>query len=154
VVLDGRIYVSNGYTAEGALLHFEGGSLLTEWSSSALRCQVTTPVLVAGHLSGLDGPMGAPSRLACLDFATGEVSWSHGMRNGTLIATRDELLVVTETGKLLVARADSTAYAEVFAYDLPRGLYWTPPVLWRDRLYCRNLAGNLVCMEPPSRARS
>jgi outer membrane protein assembly factor BamB len=148
VVLGDLIFVSNGYTAEGSLVRLEGTSLVTEWSSSAMRCQVTTPVLVGGHLYGLDGSMGTPSRFVCLDFATGEGSWSQSTRNGTLIGTRDEIIVVTEMGKLLVARADPSAYAEVFTYDLPRGLYWTPPVLWRDRLYCRKLAGDLVCLSP------
>jgi outer membrane protein assembly factor BamB len=153
VVLGDLIFVSNGYTAEGTLLRLEGGSLVTEWSSSGLRSHVTTPVFLGGHLYGLDGSMGTPSRLVCLELVAGGVDWSRPMRNGTLIATRDELLVVTETGKLLVARADPKAYAEVLSYDLPRGLYWTPPVLWHDRLYCRNLAGALVCLEPPSRSR-
>ena len=148
VVRDNLIFVSNGYNSEGAVFELRGESLHLRWSSSALRCLVSTPVLVGGYLYGLDTAVGAPVGLVCAELETGKVSWRHGTRTGGLIVTRDELILLTETGKLVVAKASPSAYSEVLTHELGGGLSWTPPVLWQGRLYCRNVAGDLVCLQP------
>jgi outer membrane protein assembly factor BamB len=108
-------------------------------------------VLAGGLLYGLDSAVGAPVGLVCADLETGAVSWRHATRNGSLIVTRDELILLTETGKLVVVTASPAAYEEVLTHELGGGLYWTPPVLWQGRLYCRNVAGRLVCLQPAAK---
>lgn len=151
VVRDNLIFVSNGYNPEGAVFELRGESLLLRWSSSALRCLVATPVLAGGHLYGLDSAVGAPVGLVCAELETGKVSWRHAARNGSLIVTRDELILLTETGKLVVVTASPAAYEEVLTHELGGGVYWTPPVLWQGRLYCRSVAGRLVCLQPAAK---
>ena len=121
-----------------------------EWDGRALSCDVCSPVLTGGHVYGFDlhqlqSSPGRPSRGAfkCLDFATGHVRWeTDEVGQATALAADGKLILLDETGTLILARADPGRYAElgrvkVFA---GRGLCWTPPAMWRGRVFVRNHA--------------
>jgi hypothetical protein len=58
---------------------------------------------------------------------------------------------VIERSTLHIIQATPSAYTEIASCELPMetGLHkwWTPPVLYRGRIYCRNYTGDLVCID-------
>ncbi len=69
----------------------------------------------------------------------------------SLIASYGKLIILKENGKLIVAEATPTEYREISSCEIPSEAkikqWWTPPVLYRGKIYCRNYAGELVCID-------
>ena len=112
---------------------------------------VGTCVRVDRYLYGSDGFQGRLF-LRCLDFFTGELMWEQAMHRGGTVAVAaagDKLLVLEDDGNLHIAEATPEAYKEISSCRIPSeggNKWWTPPVLYRGRIYCRNYTGDLVCL--------
>ena len=62
-----------------------------------------------------------------------------------------KLIILEEDGTLRVAEADPQAYREIsngrlYEKKAP-AKFWVPPVYYKGLLYCRNLAGDLFCVD-------
>jgi outer membrane protein assembly factor BamB len=103
-------------------------------------------VLIDGALYGFDGDRN--SDLKCIDFKTGAVKWSEkGLGKGALMAADGKLIIISEKGELVIAAADPTAFKALARWQVLGGKCWTMPVLSNGRIYCRNAAGDLVCVD-------
>ena len=111
--------------------------------TSAASSPWTAPCTASTATRGL--PNGGILR--CLDAATGKTAWSAPVGFGSLIATRDHLVVLNSTGTIVVAEASSTGYRELARSSLPRNQYWTPPALAAGKLFVRNLTGDLFAID-------
>jgi hypothetical protein len=126
------------------------------WTTSAwgsVTCQSTwmTPVCRDGYLYGQFGDKSyTNSPLNCIELATGRLMWSanhFGMGGVTLVGTN--LLVVTEYGHLVLARADPSAYTELARYrafqftTTARGKCWNSAAVSDGRIYLRSTRGGL-----------
>jgi outer membrane protein assembly factor BamB len=58
----------------------------------------------------------------------------------------NKLLVLTETGDLLVAEATPTGYRELSRKKVLSDRCWVQPVLANGAIYCRNNQGELVAL--------
>ncbi len=58
-----------------------------------------------------------------------------------------KLIVLSERGELLVAPVSATAFKPTARAKVLSGKCWTVPVLANGRIYCRNSAGNVVCVD-------
>ena len=123
------------------------------WENRSMCNDVGTCVRVDRHLYGSNG-FSAMLHLRCIDFYTGEMMWEQEMhRGGTVaVATAGEtLLVLEDDGNLHTVEATPEAYREISSCQLPSATgkhkWWTPPVLYRGRIYCRNYLGDLVCID-------
>jgi outer membrane protein assembly factor BamB len=56
------------------------------------------------------------------------------------------LIVLGEKGKLVIAEATPDGYKELASAQILEGKCWTVPVLANGRIYARNAAGDLVCV--------
>lgn len=89
----------------------------------------------------------------CLDLATGKRRWKRG-RYGhgqvLLLADQSLLLVMSETGAVVLLAADSKACRELGRFQAIEGKTWNHPVVAHGRLYVRN-AEEMACFElaPP-----
>ena len=77
--------------------------------------------------------------------------WTHDVDLVPLTAVGDPLLIPEKDGRLCVAEAAPSGYGERSSFELPKppmapNVTWTPPVLYRGRIYCRSL-GELFCIE-------
>ncbi len=61
-------------------------------------------------------------------------------------AADGKLIVLGEKGKLVIAEATPDGYKELASAQILEGKCWTVPVLANGRIYARNAAGDLVCV--------
>ena len=58
-----------------------------------------------------------------------------------------KLVALTEKGELIIAEATPAAFKPMARAKVLSGKCWTTPVLSNGRIYCRNAAGDVVCLE-------
>jgi outer membrane protein assembly factor BamB len=113
-----------------------------------MRNQCYGSVLWEGYLYGFDGQVGGSGKLTCMEAKTGQVKWSQGgMGTGTLMIADGKLVILSEKGKLVIAKASSDKYEELASAQVLTGKCWTVPVLANGLIYTRNAAGDLVCVD-------
>lgn len=74
------------------------------------------------------------------------------MEYSTLIAADGKLIIMESNGTLRIAEASPAAYREFSSADVLAGAnrprrFVTAPVLCGGLIYCRNYAGDLVCID-------
>jgi hypothetical protein len=154
-----RLLLTGPFRAGATCSQLDGnpdGSLRLKeiWSSKSMSNDVASSVLYGDSLYGFDlkqlqSSAHRPSRgvFRCLDWSTGAVRWSTDkVGHATVLAADGLLFLFTDAGELVLIRADPAKYDErgrttLFEDDI----CWTPPALWRGRLYVRS-PSRLVCL--------
>ncbi len=152
IIKGSQIWISTAYNVGCALFEFDGHSLKEVYSNREMRNHFNNSILLDGYLYGFDGNsnLGRVVQLTCMNFQTGEVAWKQrGLGCGSLMIANSRLLILSEKGSLLLAKASPTAFEELAQSEFLNGRCWTVPVLLENRVYGRNSAGNLFCVELP-----
>jgi outer membrane protein assembly factor BamB len=114
----------------------DGWVVERRWESSALKPGFNDFVAAGGYLYGLDDGI-----LCCLDAATGRRLWKKG-RFGhgqlLLLASPARLLVVSETGEVVLLVASPKQYEELGRFQAIDGKTWNHPTIAHGCLYVRN----------------
>jgi len=148
IVVDDKVFVSAGYGAGAVLLQVTDGEPKPVWQTVEFSNHYTTSILWKGHLYGIDGDVERKPFLKCYEFATGVEKWSHkGLGKGSLMLADGKLIIMGETGELVVAEASPDGYKELARAKVLTGRCWTMPVLAGGRIYCRSHEGDLVCLD-------
>ena len=151
IVSGDTIFISSGYNKGCALVKISGGDVTKVWQNKNMRNQINCSVLWEGCIYGFDGQVGGSGKLTCLDLATGDKKWSQGgMGTGSLMIADGKLIILGEKGKLVIAAASPEGYKELASAEILTGKCWTYPVLANGRIYARNAAGQLVCVDVSS----
>ncbi|HPC95359.1 MAG TPA: PQQ-binding-like beta-propeller repeat protein [Sedimentisphaerales bacterium] len=147
-IIDGdHIFISSGYNKGCALLKLGDGKVTEVYSNRNMRNQCNCSVLWKGYVYGFDGQVGGSGKLTCLDLETGQIKWAQGgLGTGSLMLADGKLIVLGERGKLVIAEATPDGYKELASAEILDGKCWTVPVLANGRIYARNAAGDLVCV--------
>ena len=107
----------------------------------------TSSVLVADHVYGFNGTI-RRALLTCVELASGREKWSErSVMSGALTAADGKLIVLTGRGELVIAEASPAGYRELARAQVLSGKCWTVPVLSGGRIYARNAAGDVVCLD-------
>ena len=138
---NGYLFLSSGY-GHGAIVVklSKSGTDLTSakvWQNDTVQCKFQSAVLHEGHLYSA-GETG----LKCVEFATGREVWAHDRRvkHATIVVADGHLLVLTERGQLLIAKASKTGFEPITSVPLLSSKRsWTVPALYRGHLYVRDL---------------
>jgi outer membrane protein assembly factor BamB len=144
IIHDEKVFITSGYNHGAALIDISGAEPVKLWENKNMRSQMSGPVLIDGYLYGFDD-----SQLACLDWKTGEQKWTEKKpRKGALTAAGDKLIVIGESGTLMIVAASPAGYQELASAEvLSGGRCWTTPVLSGGRVYVRNAPGQMVCVD-------
>ncbi len=143
IVAGDKIFIASGYSKGGALIQLDSTGPQVLWQTKNMRNQFATCVLWKGNLYGFDD-----STLTCLDFASGDVQWKQqGLGKGTVVLAGGRLVVLSETGELVIANAAPVKFKELARASVLTGRCWVAPVLSDGKIYCRNNAGDLVCLD-------
>jgi outer membrane protein assembly factor BamB len=113
----------------------EGLKATPAWHNRDLKINISTPVLLNGHLYS----QGAGRNFVCVDAATGKQLWSQegfGDRYSSSIAVGDRLLVVTDRGELVMLAADPANYKELGRLQIT-GKTWNHAAYANGKLYVR-----------------
>jgi outer membrane protein assembly factor BamB len=151
LVLDGSsVLLGSGIGAgtQRIEVHWDGEQFATEtiWMSRRMSPDFNDSVTHNGYLYGFDNNI-----FACVDIATGKRKWKKGRYgNGQvlLLPAAGQLLVISETGELVLLRATPQKLEELARYQVLNGRTWNHPVLVGHRLYVRNGA-EAACFEVP-----
>lgn len=173
VVVGDTVLVSESYGPGSALLKVRTGGYEVLWKDpprdQSLRQHWSTPIFHQGTLYTSSGQSSGEAELRAVELATGKVQWrQNGLGRSTLLYADGHLLVLTETGRLLLVRADPERFSKVAEVDLGSGSAadnsqakastsgsaegprlrfpsWNAPVLSQGRLYLRG-RDQIVCL--------
>jgi outer membrane protein assembly factor BamB len=145
-----KIYVSSGYNVGCGLFQLKEGKLDLLYNNRDMRNHFNNSVLLDGYLYGFDGNsnLGRVVRVTCMNFESGEVAWQKaGYGCGSVLIADGELILLSDDGRLVLAKATKDGLSESASQQILEGRCWTVPVLAAKRFYCRNAAGHLVCLD-------
>jgi outer membrane protein assembly factor BamB len=111
-------------------------SVVKDWQSKAMRPGYNDFVIQDGFAYGFDGGI-----FCCADLETGKRRWKGGRYgHGQVLLVADErlLLVVSETGEVVLLRATPEAHEEIARFQAIEGKTWNHPVIARECLFVRN----------------
>ena len=133
-----KLYVSSGYDTGAAVFQFhaDGGRVKVQqvWKGREMKNQFSSAVLAGDYVYGFDN-----GTLKCVKVQTGEERWKQrGLGHGSLILADGLLVVLSESGKLVLADAVPDAYHERASFQALKGRCWTGPSLAGGKLFLRN----------------
>lgn len=149
IIYDNYVFISCGYNKGAALLEIKAGEVSSVWESRVMRNQINCSTLYDGFLYGFD-----ESTLKCIAPQDGTEKWAEGsLGKGSLMMSADgRMIMMSDKGELVIAQADPEQFKPVArAQILPASKSWTTPVLANGRIYARNAAGDLVCVDAGAR---
>ncbi len=153
IIVGNSIYISTGYNIGCGLFRFSEGELKSVYTNKSMRNHFNNSILLNGYLYGFDGNsnLGRVVTLTCMKFDTGEVMWKErGLGCGSLMIANGKLVILSETGSLVIAEASPDEFKELAKSEILSGRCWTAPVLANGKVYARNASGKLVCVQLPS----
>lgn len=125
VVVGDTVLLTESYGPGGVLLRVgeKGADPEVVWKDprrdKSLECHWSTPIVHEGTIYASSGQSSGEAELRAVDHATGKVLWSEpGLGRSTLTYADGHLLVLTETGRLLLVKAEPEAYRKVAEVDL------------------------------------
>jgi outer membrane protein assembly factor BamB len=141
------VFISSGYNAGCAAIRIDQGQTKLLWQNKNMRNHFNSCVLIGGYLYGWD----EGSDLRCIDLKTGDTKWSQAdlgkKQQGAIMAADGKLIVQGGKGELLVTPADPAGFKPSAQAQVLGGKCWSTPVLSNGRIYCRNAAGDVVCLD-------
>ena len=143
IIHENKLFVSSGNGVGCALFDISTPSPRELWRNKNIKNMMNSSVLWQGLLFGF-----SDTHLSCITWETGEEKWmTRDVRKGSLILADAQLILLSETGKLVVAEATDRGYQPLAQAQILNGRCWTVPVLSNGRLYVRNAAGDMVCLD-------
>jgi outer membrane protein assembly factor BamB len=162
IVFDSKVFISRYNKAGSVLLDIKDGTPKVLWKNENLSSDIASPILLDGYIYGCEGgPEVGYGTLRCLDARTGAIMWEDDLAaegktgrlvTASLIAANGKLIILEDDGTLHTAEVNPSSYREISSCDVLDGerksrKFWTHPVLCNGRIYCRNYAGDLVCID-------
>ncbi len=145
LVIGDRLFVSSSHGKRCSLFRIEKDGLTELWRNKNMLSWMGTPVFWKGHLYGIHAKS---KSLRCTELETGEEQWSkEGFGQGQLMMADGKLIVIAEDGRLIIAEATPDGYRETASTQLMDEKCWTVPVLSNGRIYVRDAAGNMACVD-------
>ena len=143
------VYCSAGYGVGAGLFRVGGSEVERIWvKPNKLMNHWSTPVVHGGHLYGIfEFKKYGKAPLNCVELKTGEIKWSkRGFGPGNCILVDDKLLVLSDAGELVVARATPAEYEELSRTEVLKGKCWSTPAYSNGRVYVRSTEEG-ACLE-------
>lgn len=148
LVVGNAIFVSAEYGPGAGVLQFDGAKLQDVWlSDEVLSNHYATSVHHEGRLFGFHGRQEFGPVFRAVDMKSGKVLWSterFGAGSVTLAGTR--LLILRESGELILAAASSAALQPVARAQILPPTVRAYPALADGLLYVRN-GDTLLCLD-------
>jgi outer membrane protein assembly factor BamB len=148
LVVDDLVFLSASYQTGAAVLRVKENRVEKIWAADdVLSNHYATSVYSDGFLFGFDGRQEYGENLRCVEFKSGKVRWSEDRFGaGTVSLAGTRLLILTETGELVLAPASPDRFKPLArAQLLPKGVR-AYPALADGHLYARS-KDTLACID-------
>jgi hypothetical protein len=147
VVSGNKVFISSGYGRGCALFNMATG-LSKIYENRNMCNHFNSCVLHNGFLYGISGQAGGEGRLVCMHFESGRVTWNQGgTGTGSLMLAGDTLVILSERGELILAKADPKKFTLLCSARVLGNRCWTMPTVRDSKIYCRDEKGNMVCID-------
>jgi hypothetical protein len=149
VVAGDRVFLSTAYSTGAILLAVKSGKLEVVWQGeNILSCHYNTPLLIKGHLYGIDGRQeGGQASLRCVEWDTGKVKWTkESFGCAGLIHADGLLLACPENGDVVLIDPSPEGYKELGRAAVLDSPVRALPALAGGRLFVRD-GKKLVALE-------
>ena len=148
LVVGDSIFVSAQYGPGAGVLRVADSKLADVWTSDdALSTHYATAVYRAGVLYGYHGRQETGPSLRAIDFATGRVRWDvDQFRAGSVTLAGDRLVIVRESGELMIAPAAPDAFKVLARAQILPATVRALPAIAGGFLYMRN-EQTLACVD-------
>jgi outer membrane protein assembly factor BamB len=141
IVSDNRVYISTSYSTGAVVLEAKKGKLEEVWQGdNIISNHYNTPVLVKGHLYGIDGRQeGGQAQLRCVDWNTGKVKWSKEAFGCSAFIAADGLILATpENGDVVLIEPSPDSYKELARASVLNSPVRALPALSGSKLFVRD----------------
>jgi outer membrane protein assembly factor BamB len=139
LLFDGdRVFISSAYGVGCAMFQIVKNGDKWEakelWKNKVLRAKMSSPVAYQDHIYGLDDGV-----LTCLSAKDGSRKWKGGRYgHGEPILSGDLIVILTESGKLVLVEATPQVFHELGSIQAIKGRTWNYPALARGKVFVRN----------------
>jgi len=151
VVCDDIVFITSdyGYGGVATRIAYSNSTFIVTnaWSGPTQESHWATPVFHRGALFGQFLPDNADAELRCVDATTGVTRWAvGGFGRGSTLLVGTNLLMLTERGELVLAEANTNAYAELGRfqaipdYNADMNKCWNALAISDGRVYARSTA--------------
>ncbi len=136
---DNTLFVSTAYGIGTKRFQIErnpngGFNVSLLWETIHLKAKFTTVFYHEGYLYGLDDGI-----FACINSADGKRQWKQGRYgHGQALLVKDVLLLLTESGELVLIEPNPTGLIELARHQVLAGRTWNTPALAGSYLLVRN----------------
>jgi outer membrane protein assembly factor BamB len=147
-----RLFLSKGYGEPAQLIQIakgEDGAWSAEgiWRKAVMRTKLGNVVIRDGYVYGIDDV-----DMECIELDTGKRQWKKRRRpafgHGQIILVGDVIVLLSETGELVLVEASPKKFNELAAMPAIEGVTWNNPALSGNLLLVRN-AEEAACFELP-----
>lgn len=155
VVYDDMVFVCGAHAYGMGSVALQASVTNNTWTTTRLwwtnnpASHWMTPIVHQGFLYGQFGIQqfdnNPSTQLKCIEMRTGIVKWStNNFGHGATLLVDDHLLVITETGQLVLAKPNTNAYTEVARflaipnYNGTTNKCWNVPAVADGRVYIRS----------------
>jgi len=141
IVSGNRIYLSTSYSTGAIVLDLAKGKAEEVWKGDrSLSNHYNTPVLVKGHLYGIDGRQeGGQAQLRCVEWDTGKVRWTkEGFGCAGLIHADGLVIATVESGEVVLFDPSPESYKELARSMVLESPVRALPALSGGRLFVRD----------------
>jgi outer membrane protein assembly factor BamB len=148
LVVGDLLFISAEYGPGAGVFRIGNGTLTTVWASDeALSTHYATAVQRDGVLYGYHGRQEFGPSLRAVDLQTGKVRWTADQfRAGSITLAGDRLVIVRESGELVMAPATPDAFKPSARAQIMRGTVRAFPALSDGLLFVRN-DRELACLD-------
>lgn len=115
LIIPEGLFLSAGYGVGGHLLNKSDNQLRSIWKGDQqMSNHYATCIYHEGHLYGFHGRQEFGPEFRCIEASTGKVTWSEkGLGAGSVIRVNQHLLIMLESGELIMAWANPKQFQAV-----------------------------------------
>lgn len=117
VVMGDKLFMTASYGIGASFRTIKNNDAPEIWKADGIASQYSTFVPLNGRLFGIDGRQDSgagSSRLVCFDPNSQKIMWEKtGFDYGSVLLADNKLIIVTNTGELLLVEATADAYREL-----------------------------------------
>ena len=145
---DGQLFLTSAYGTGSALFALSPTGAQKAWENKKAQSRFQGAILADDKLY-----LNSEGTILCLDWKTGQIKWTEkdsGLRlgfGGSLVKAGDKFILLSERGKLTLARLKDGGLERISQTQLIDGReIWATPLIYDGKLYVKGPA-DLVCVD-------